>query len=94
MKVSELHGALLDYWVARAVGASVSATESIPKYSSVPEAAMPILAMGRITTRQMNDGKFRASFDNTYVWFEDESMLTAAMRARVFKAFGSELPPT
>lgn len=108
MKTSELTGALLDYWVARAAGviparAGALLVDGKPYFPSTNWAhGGPIIEHARIELRHFNDGWCAQILNKPYFYGTDYSTvgtggrintpLIAAMRCYVASKFGDEVP--
>jgi hypothetical protein len=97
MKVAELTGALLDYWVARAEGMTHdAATFAVPAHAYSTEWAYggPILGQlinqGYIFMRTDVLGPVRCL--NAFGAMDGSTALESAMRAFVHGRFGAEVP--
>ena len=103
MKVSELDGAQLSYWVAKAEnwpslnwanGRPMTQAEWIaafPDSVSWPVAG-PIIERERISIKQCEDGGCYAYFDHKDGSAAGETPIIAAMRASVASRLGDEVP--
>ncbi|WP_175787470.1 phage protein NinX family protein [Burkholderia anthina] len=98
MKVSELSGVLLDYWVARAEGMShEQASFVVPAHAYSTEWAYggPIIEREKIATLPcFENGRFywRAAHPYYVNASVGDTPLIAAMRAYVASKFGNEVP--
>lgn len=97
MKVSELKGAYLDYWVARAKGMTHDQASYVIAeytYSTKWEHGGPIIDRELIAIiPTVQDGKltWRAAHQNVPNGISGETALIAATRAFVVSAFGYEV---
>ena len=98
MKVSELEGAKLDYWVAKTegkeprIGANGECYTFDGKYSPSKDWSQggPIIERERMSFGHMGDGKYEALIYASRVCSGD-TMLIAAMRCYVNYKFGDEV---
>lgn len=104
MKVSELTGGLLDFWVAKAEGIDVLSFESnivlirestcwSVAYEPSTEWAQggPILEDNAIGVIAISDAEWMACEQQTHCQARGPSYLVAAMRAYVMHKFGDEV---
>ncbi|ABO60555.1 DUF2591 domain-containing protein (plasmid) [Burkholderia vietnamiensis] len=100
MKVSEMSGASLNYWVARAEGVDHAiATRDAMNYrpSEVWSQGGPIIDRERITVNAWQDGSGEWTADveratGPIAAYGGKTALIAAMRAYVASKFGEEVP--
>lgn len=103
MKVADLAGPVLDYWVARALGvnAATPLASDVPydcdcdggdefRPSSRWAHGGPIIERERISLFGDAGGRWLAERFSTKVW--GETLLVAAMRCYVASKFGEEVP--
>jgi len=103
MKVAELEGALLDYWVAKAEGFTntfETFKASPTPYSSSQEFGGIIIEREKITCVWLGyhwTAGFQFEALSNYPWWhmtwmrDGDSQVQAAMRSYVFKRFGEEV---
>ena len=103
MKVSELTGALLDYWVAKTVGRSVEIVDGQCQHvygmRSVFSPSTNWSQGGPIIDREEIELVHRNGMDGRTLWaikeniiMRGETKLIAAMRCYVASKFGEEVP--
>jgi hypothetical protein len=105
MKVSELEGALLDYWVAKADGVDVHIDKTLHR-CFIPSPTDPQWDTDYLPSQRWEEGgeiiereKLISSYFNDRWWFWNEktpmisgpSPLVAAMRAYVHSVYGQEV---
>lgn len=105
MKVSELSGELLDYWVTRAEGKVETFSEwrstraSYWRPSTMPNIAVPIIEREEIATYRYDDWVALAKPDvypsgalSAQIIESGPTLLIAAMRCYVASKFGGDVP--
>lgn len=97
MKVSELEGANLDYWVCKAYGRPYSASGSPigpPTYSPSTDWSQggPIIEREKMDIGLHENGKDWVAVRERWKWNVGPTPLIAAMRCLVASKFGEEVP--
>lgn len=103
MKVSELTGAKLDYWVAKAEGIEGYVTidrffQNHPTHAILYSPSTnwsqggPLVQSKRITLEYMGGGEYDAFIEDPRKMQRGKTALQAAMRCFVASAYGEEAP--
>jgi hypothetical protein len=90
MKVTELKGAQLDYWVARAEGLKKDQPNWVA-YSTMWSVGGPIMERAKISVCPGTEGWIAENWDESR-YGSGPTILIAAMRCFVASKFGEEVP--